>query len=357
LSEILGVGISHFPGFANPDEQMALRVKQVISSDKVPELLKDPRNWPEPMQREWAADEGAAFAAEHRRQFVDGARKIRQAIDDFRPDAVIVFGDDQYENFREDLIPPFCIYIVPQFDLRPYLWTRAGEPQPNVWGEPRDHVFHVQGQPQIGRFLARAALEAEFDMSYAYRVRDPDGDALGHAFNFTLAYLDYDRAGWPHPIVPVAINAYGSGIIRNRGLVGHLFGTGEADPDPPAPSPKRCFELGQALARALKASPWRTVLVGTSSWSHAFLTPRNHYVYPDVETDRRRFEALSSGNYLAWRDIPLEDLEAAGEHELLNWMPLVGAMHELGQKPSYCEFLETYLMNSCKCSAIFPPSN
>jgi len=355
VGDVLGVGLSHFPGFANPDEQMSLRIKQVISSGKVPERLKDPKNWPEPMQREWGDDEGAAFAAEHRRQFVDGVRKIRQAIDDFRPDAVVIFGDDQYENFREDLVPPFCIYIVPKFELRPYVWTRAGKPQPNVWSEPAETAFAVDGQPRIARFLARAALEAEFDMSYAYRVRDPDGDQLGHAFNFTLAFLDYDRKGWPHPIVPVAINAYGSGLIRNRGLVGHLFGNGDADPDPPAPSPKRCFDLGRTLARALKASPWRTVLVGTSSWSHAFLTEKNHYVYPDVETDRKRFEALRAGDYLAWRDLPLEELEQAGEHELLNWMPLVGAMHELGRKPSYCEFLESYLMNSCKCSAIFAP--
>ena len=30
-------------------------------------------------------------------------------------------------------------------------------------------------------------------------------------------------------------------------------------------------------------------------------------------------------------------------------------MHELNQKPSYCEFIESYLMNSCKCVALFPP--
>ncbi|HEX6511298.1 MAG TPA: extradiol ring-cleavage dioxygenase [Chloroflexota bacterium] len=353
---MLGVGLSHFPGFANPDEQMSLRIKQVLSSDKVPPELRGPNNWPEPMRREWGDDEGAAFAGRHRQQFVQGVRKIRQAIDDFRPDAVVIVGDDQYENFREDLVPPFCIYIVPKFALRPYFWTRVGTPQPNVWGESREHVFEVDGQPQVARFLARACLEAEFDMSYAYRVRDPEGDQLGHAFNFTLAYLDYDRKGWPHPIIPLAMNAYGSGIIRNRGLVAHLFGEDDAEADPPAPSPKRCFELGQALARALKASPWRTVLVGTSSWSHAFLTAKHHYVYPDVDTDRQRFEALRAGDYLAWRDIPLEELEDAGEHELLNWMPLVGAMHELGQQPSYCEFLESWTMNSCKCSAIFPPA-
>lgn len=334
-----------------------MRVKQVITSDKVPAALKDPANWPAQMRQEWGGDEATAHATEHRRHFVEGVRKIRQAIDDFRPDAVVIFGDDQYENLREDLIPPFCVYILPEFELRPFqAWLRAGEFQPNVWGEPRDKVFRYTGQPQIARFLAKAAIEAEFDMSYAYKLRNPDSEGLGHAFNFTMMYLDYDRKGWSHPIVPVAINAYGSGIIRNRGLVGHLFPEAEAEADPPAPSPKRLFNLGAALARALAASPWRAVLVGTSSWSHAFLTEKTHYVWPDVESDRQRFEALRSANYLALRDLSIEDLEAAGEHELLNWMPLVGAMHELNQRPSLCDFLETYTLNSCKVNAIFPPA-
>src|SRR5581483_8902462 len=329
----------------------SLRVRQVLTSDRVPAHLKDPRNWPEPMQREWGSDEGTTAAREHRRQFLEGVRKIRRAIDDFKPDAVVIFGDDQYENFREDCITPFCVYILPSFDLHLFNWTRVGTPEPNVWREPQDKVMSVAGQPEVARYLTKAAIEAEFDMSYAYKLHYPDTDGLGHAFNFTLAYLDYDRSGWPHPIVPVAVNAYGSGIIRNKGLVSHLFES-DREADPPAASPKRGFQLGQALARAARESPWRMVFVGTSSWSHAFLTEKHHYVYPDVETDRRRFESLRQGDYLAWRDIQLSELEAAGEHELLNWMPLVGAMHELGQKPTYCQFIETYLMNSCKCNVI-----
>ena len=63
MGEVLGVGISHFPGFIYPDANMAGRVKQTITSPRVPEHLKDPRNWPAPMQEEWSDDEGARFAA------------------------------------------------------------------------------------------------------------------------------------------------------------------------------------------------------------------------------------------------------------------------------------------------------
>lgn len=38
------------------------------------------------------------------------------------------------------------------------------------------------------------------------------------------------------------------------------------------------------------------------------------------------------------------------------WCPMVGAMHELGQKPAWCELLESWLMNSSKCLAVIPPA-
>ena len=90
-------------------------------------------------------------------------------------------------------------------------------------------------------------------MSYAYKPLHQDG--LGHAFANTLLYLDLDRKGFDVPVVPVAVNCYGSSVIRYQG-----GSTEHSDePDPPSPSPRRCFEMGQATARALRDSPWRVV--------------------------------------------------------------------------------------------------
>ncbi|HLY67148.1 MAG TPA: extradiol ring-cleavage dioxygenase, partial [Chloroflexota bacterium] len=194
----------------------------------------------------------------------------------------------------------------------------------------------------------------KFDIPYAYKFLHHDG--LGHAFIRVVLYLDWDRKGWDYPIIPFHVNAYGSGLVRNRGGSQHLFGNGEQEPDPPAPTPERCFELGQAIARTFKRSPWRIALVGSSSWSHAFLTEKNHWLYPDVPSDRQRFEELKSGNYAAWRNRTTEQVEEAGQHEWLNWLPMVGAMAELGQQPSWCDLAESYLMNSSKCAAVFPPA-
>ena len=95
MGEILGLGLSHFPGFIYPAETMSVRVKETITSRKVPAELKNPENWPEAMRKEWSDDEGLAFAAKHRAEYFSGVSQLRAALDDFNPDLVIMFGDDQ----------------------------------------------------------------------------------------------------------------------------------------------------------------------------------------------------------------------------------------------------------------------
>jgi hypothetical protein len=179
---------------------------------------------------------------------------------------------------------------------------------------------------------------------------------MGHAFVNTVLFLDWDRKGWNYPLVPFQINCYGRRVISQRGFMTAIANLPtEAEMDPPSPMPWRCFDMGAATARVLARSPWRVALIASSSWSHAFLTPKNWYIYPDHEADRRLYEALRTGDYETWRNTPLSAIEESGQQELLNWFPLVGAMAELGRKPDDTVFFETYIINSNKCFAVFKP--
>jgi hypothetical protein len=345
MGEILGIGATHYPPGLVPDEYKPWPLARMLHTDpRIPAHLKDPANWPEPMQAEWGDDEGITSHKAHRARVFKAFRKIREEIDAFQPDFILIWGDDQYENFKEDIIPPFCVLAYEQLTFQPYHRLRD---RPNIWGEPNDKVFTSPGHHAAGRYLASRLLEEGIDMAYAYRPLHEDG--LGHAFANTLLFLDLDRKGFHYPVLPVAVNCYGSSVIRNRGG-GSQY---SEEPDPPSPSPSRCFALGQATARVLKESPWRVVLMASSSWSHAFLTEKNHWIYPDLEADRALLEHLRAGDYARWRDTPLAQMEASGQQEVLNWVCLAGAMAELNYKANILDWVETWTFNAPKCLAVF----
>jgi hypothetical protein len=96
-------------------------------------------------------------------------------------------------------------------------------------------------------------------------------------------------------------------------------------------------------------------LIASSGWSHAFLTAKNHWLYPDVAADKALYAALQAGEYEKRRNYPLAAIEESGQQEVLNWCCLVGAMAELGRRPDETTLIETWIFNSSKCFAFFRP--
>ncbi len=213
------------------------------------------------MRAEWGNDEGASSAARHRADLVAWMDKTRAALDAFKPDFVLIWGDDQYENFKEDVVPPYCISAYESF--------KFASPPGNVWGET-DKTYELAGHRAAAKMLATRLIEEGFDTAYAYK---PLHNPLGHAFTNAIMYLDYHRKGFGYPIVPFAINCYGRRVLAQKGGL-PVFDRviDDADLDPPAPTPRRLFDMGAATARVLAESPYRVALLASSGWSHAFLT-------------------------------------------------------------------------------------
>jgi hypothetical protein len=313
----------------------------------MPEEWKDPATWPEEVRREWSDDKGAASAVRHRDELIADFRVVRDALDEFNPDLVVMFGDDQYENFQEDVVPPFCIFAYENFEPKPFGVV-------NYWGESHETVMPIPGHPTAGKYLASRLIEDHFDMAYAYK---PLHHPMGHAFVNGVLFLDWDRKGWNYPLLPIQVNNYGRRVIQNHGGMPKdaRYVPTEAELDPPSPMPGRCFELGGAIVRAMQNSPWRTAIIASSSWSHGFLTAKNHYLWPGVDTDMKLYDAMVKGQWDYWRDYPLAAIEDNGDQETLNWFCLIGAMAELNRKPDWTNFHEGWLFNSPKAFAVFKP--
>jgi hypothetical protein len=351
MGQILLAGTTHYPLLQYTDDAMTSQMEKHWKSDRVPEYWRNQKNWPKEMQEEYGPDgrDGLKAAAAHRGRLVEGFRKVRKEIDAFEPDFVLIWGDDQYENFHEDLVPPFSIYICDKFETQPFLKKRFntdGREVSNVWGEAADHRYVHAGHPEAAKYLTTRLLEMGYPMPYSYKTLHYQG--LPHAFLNTLLFLDYDRKGFPYPVIPFHVNCYGSSVVKNRGG-SPLQASPDAEPDPPAPSARLCFDVGAATARAIKDSRYRAVLLGSSSWSHAFLVEKHHMLWPDVEADRARYEELRDGKVHLWKDLAMKDIENAGQQEFLNWVCLGGALAELGYQPRIADFVQTYIFNSSKC--------
>jgi len=105
MTEILGLGLTHYPLLSVTDEHMADLLRWTLRDPGIPAAQKDPANWPALMRREWADDGGTAAAAAHRGELKGHLARCRAALDAFQPDVLVVWGDDQYENFREEVVP------------------------------------------------------------------------------------------------------------------------------------------------------------------------------------------------------------------------------------------------------------
>jgi len=330
---------------ALPDDKMSSLHKLMLRNPDLDPALKDPANWSDEAKAEWGNDEGTTAAGTHRLELVKWMDRIRAELDEFNPDLIVMWGDDQYENFREDVIPPYCVNAHEQFTIT--------VPRDNVWNETEADHYDLPGNVAAGKYLVSKLIEEGFDAAYSYR---PLHHPLGHAFTNAIHYLNYDRRGFHYPILPISVNCYGRQVILQRGgLPDFTKDLRPEDFDPPAPTPKRLFDLGGAVARVMAASSYRVALLASSGWSHAFLNVNSQYFSPDIEADLALYQALCEGRYDYWREYPAKEIEARGQQEVLNWMCLAGALKELERVPKTTGFVRTHIFNSSKVFLISPP--
>lgn len=352
MAEFLGLGMTHYPLLAGTDDHMAGLLRWTLTDPDIPEVEKDPAGWPALMQKEWGDDQGRASAAQHRAELREGLSRCRAELDAFEPDLVLVWGDDQYENFREEVVPPFCVLAYDDTEVEPFeLMNNRGSP--NAWGRPDHMTFTLRGDRDRARTLADGLIREGFDIAYSYAKRE--GAPFPHAIANTQLFLDYDHAGteFPYPILPITVNCYGQHAIARRGGLARFAEIAAEQIDPVGPPPSRCIDLGAAVVRALAPLDLRIALVASSSWSHAFLVDKLWHLRPDTPADERLYAALRHGDLDTWRAVTPADIVDAGQHEMLNWFCLLGAMTEAGLALEWSELVVTDVFNSNKCFAVY----
>ncbi|MBO0753209.1 MAG: extradiol ring-cleavage dioxygenase [Bradyrhizobiaceae bacterium] len=240
------------------------------------------------------------------------AQHLREVVGRARLDALVVFGDDQNESYRDDCRPTFAIYCgdtirngnaqhstyndLPEW----YIRNRAAFFEPV---EPRDYPVHGA----LALHLAETLAAADFDVAVSKTLREGEGE--GHAMAYVHRHVLDTRA--PVPIVPVFLNTYFP---------------------PNQPTPRRCYRLGEVVRQAVDTLPGeaRVGVLASGGLSH-FLV--------DEELDRAILKALAGKDAAFVQALPRNKLHA-GSSEILNWVAVAGAAE--GIDLDWCEYVPGY---------------
>jgi hypothetical protein len=298
---VIGIGTSHSP-------QLSIRAKDWAYLLKKDET--DPRlDYPELVKRAKPGLEKELTPEkfEQRDQAcLKAVATLGDALRGANADVVVIFGDDQHEQFGDDNMPTFAIYngksipVVRDSGLRPSGWKDA---ERRGWGETQDEYVN---EDDLANHLIGALMEEEFDVTRCNRLRKEIG--VGHAFSFLYRRV---LPGSKIPMVPVMVNTYYP---------------------PNQPTPKRCYALGQAVRRAIASwkSDKRVALMASGGLSHVVI---------DEEIDAMTIDGLKNKKPETLFRLPRERLWG-GTSEILNWVALAGAMEDRDLK--YLEYVTTY---------------
>jgi hypothetical protein len=311
---VLGIGTSHTPMLLASDETLP-RFLETDQNIRHRDKEGRPVTYGDLLE---AADPKLAHmvAPEHlvARQNVARAAmgRLRQTLGSARLDALIVMGDDQNESYREDCRPAFAVYFGETirngnaqhqtYSHYPdwYVQNRKGFFEPDA---PRDYPVHSG----LAVHLIESLMDVGFDLASSQRL--PEGDGEGHAIAYVhRQVMDAQR---PVPVVPILLNTYFP---------------------PNQPRPRRCYELGQAVRKAVASFPGqeRIGILASGGLSH-FLV--------DEDFDRAILKACADKDAAFLQSLPRNKLNA-GSSEILNWVALAGATEHLDL--SWFEYVPGY---------------
>jgi protocatechuate 4,5-dioxygenase beta chain len=218
--------------------------------------------------------------------FFDGFVPVRHWLSEVKPDVAVVFYNDHGLNFFLDKMPTFAIGAAPEY-------RNADE----GWGIPT--LAPLTGHPTFSWHVIESLVNEEFDPVTCQEM------LVDHAVSLPMVLLWPDQQ-CPVKVIPVCINTVQA----------------------PLPSARRCYKLGQAVARAVQS--WQgdetVVMIGTGGLSHQLDGERAGFINKpfDLEFMRSLIENPSWATQYSTHEL----VEKAGTQgiELLMWLATRAAL-------------------------------
>lgn len=224
---------------------------------------------------------------------------LRNTVAEVAPDVIVVIGDDQHEQFSSANMPMFSVFFGAELTTVKRGGARDTGARPRrAWSLGQDDTEPDGAFPAgegLARHMIRSFVEDGVDVHASDAMREEVG--IGHAFNFLYRYILPEGN---IPVVPFSVNTFFP---------------------PNQPTPRRCYEVGQALGRAIGSweSDARVAVMASGGLSHVIL---------DEEIDDMTLTALAAKDADALANLPVDRL-TRGTSEIRNWVVLAGATEPL----------------------------
>ncbi|MQP76161.1 protocatechuate 3,4-dioxygenase [Stenotrophomonas sp. MYb238] len=223
----------------------------------------------------------------------------RQWMRDNTPDVVFLVFNDHATAFSLEMIPTFAIGTAAGYQVADEGWG----PRP---------VPGVVGHPALASHIAHSVIQQDFDLTIVNRMDVDHG--LTVPLSLMCGEKDPQAGAWPCLVIPFAVN-----VVQY-----------------PVPSGRRCFQLGQAIRKAVESfdEDLNVQIWGTGGMSHQLQGARAGLI--NAEWDNRFLDRLIA-DPAGLADLPHIDYvrEAGSEGiELVMWLIARGAMADVAGGPA-----------------------
>ena len=233
---------------------------------------------------------------------------LRKVLTQASPDVVVVVGDDQHEQFKDDNMPMFSVYYGDTLRVSRGSHGRESSAQSGSQSWSASRLSQLQRQvveergvagdhpaePELAKHLISELRDGDFDIGCSNQLKPEIG--LGHAFVF---YYEFLRENGDIPMVPVMVNTFFP---------------------PNQPTPRRCYALGRSLRQAIESwdSPKTVAVIASGGLSHTII---------DEDIDRATIDGIVEKDSNALSSLPMNRL-LLGTSEIRNWVTVAAVMED-----------------------------
>lgn len=206
-----------------------------------------------------------------------------------KPDVVFLVYNDHANAFSLSLIPTFALGTAASYDIADECWG----PRP---------VPKVKGHPELAAHIAQSVIQDDFDLTIANEM------TVDHGLTVPMSLMFGEVDEWPCLVIPLHVN-----VVQY-----------------PVPSGKRCYELGQAIRRAVESydEDLNVHIWGTGGMSHQLQGARAGLI--NKEWDNEFLDRLINDPADLSKLPHIDYVREAGSEgiELVMWLIARGAMDE-----------------------------